>query len=89
MERDNQLTRITVQFSAERLEQERQDPLWSYASVTESAERMIRFLVGQDGSVRDTAINRERAFGVYLAWDALTIGVQRPADQERLARLTR
>lgn len=42
----------------------------------------------EGGDLRDRARNRERAYGVHLGWDALTAGMQRPEDNERLLRMT-
>lgn len=62
---------------------------WSYKQVTESTEQQIASLAksaAADG--RGDAFSQQLykgwAYGVYMGWNALTMGWQSPGDGERL-----
>ena len=53
-----------------------------YPAITETAEHLIRALVG-----RGTTESRGAALGVWQLWYGLTVGWQQDGDSERLERM--
>ncbi len=53
-----------------------------YPAITETAEHLLRALVG-----RHTLESRCAALGVWQLWSALTVGYQNDGDTDRLERL--
>jgi hypothetical protein len=53
---------------------------WTYAEITEAAERVIQ---------RQVAMKRDQAYasGVWMLWQAITVGSQVQGDSDRLEAL--
>lgn len=64
---------------------------WNYYEVTKAAaEQIARLMLDSRNTEPDTAFTyRQWAYGVYLAWNALTTGWQNTGDREAMEALTR
>lgn len=61
---------------------------WSYAAVTLAAEKELQRLIRlADSPTIDKTYVRGWMYGVYLAWNSLTIGWQEDGDGKRLETL--
>lgn len=66
---------------------------WSYAAVTKKAEEKIVSLMSQSRVMAkhpdEARVFRYFAYGVFLAWNDLTMGWQDAGDSEKMEALTR
>ena len=62
---------------------------WSYATVTEHAERQICSLIAEadDRPEEEGQHLREWAYGVYLMWECLTCGWREAGDDDKMRSL--
>lgn len=63
---------------------------WSYASITQAAEKEIASLAASASSLSDPSESRpyrDWAYGVYLGWCHLTLGWMADGDNDRLRAL--
>ncbi len=64
--------------------------MWSYKSITEKAESEITRLMKLSDKTKvdyNKKVYLDWAYGVFLGWNNLTSGWQKPEDRERLEAL--